>query len=169
MTIEQQRADILNMLRDHTINVNDALLMLKRLDEENTPAGEGLPVMFKPQNSFSTLVENIVDQVVSDMDMERIYQIMEDMDWKYVGGPATRDQILDCVKDNIRHTLRQLVHNYTNDNKEFAETGTGGFICQAWVDDDDWDNVQVELAFQPITGYGSGHLSELVEAKTREV
>lgn len=165
MTKEQQRADILNMLQDHTINVNDALLMLKRLDEINFPVGEGVPI----KKSYQTLVEDIVDQVVSDMDMERIYQIMEDMDWKYVDGPATRDQILDCVKDNIRSTLHQLIHNYTTENKEFSTTGTGGFICQAWVDEGDWDNIQVELAFQPITGYGMGHLSELVEAKTREV
>lgn len=169
MTKEQQRADILNMLRDHKINVNDALMMLNRLDEENSPVGEGIAKPIKQQKSFQTMIEDIVNQVISDMDMEHVYQIMDDMDWTYVDHPATRQEILDCAKDNVRSALRQLVCNYTNHDERFAMTGTGGFLCRAWVDDGDQDNIQVELAFQPEVGYGDGHLIELTEAKDREV
>ena len=169
MTKEEQRADILNMLHDRKINVSDAILLLNRLDEENSPVGEGIPIPTKSHKSYQTLIEDIVNQVISGMNMERVYQVMEDMNWTYVGGLATRQEILDCAKENIRSTLSQLVCNYTNHDEAFAMSSTGGFLCRAWVDDGDWDNIQVELGFQPITGYGDGHLTELIEAKTREV
>lgn len=165
MTKEEQRAGILNMLRDHKINVNDALMMLDRLDEENTQAGEDIT---KPQKSYQAMIEDIVEQVLSDTDMERVYRIMLDMNWAYNGRPVSRESVLDCAKDNVRTTLQQLVCNYENTDERFAMTGTGGFQCRAWVDDGDQDNIQVELAFQPITGYGDGHLIELAEAKKRE-
>jgi len=170
MTKEEQRADILNMLRDHKINVNDAILMLNHLDEENSPVGEGVTVQrAKSQKSYQDMIEDIVDQVINNMNMERVYKVMEDMSWTYAGRPATRRDILDCAKDNVRSALSQLVCNYTNHDEAFAMSGTGGFLCRAWVDDGDEDNIQVVLDFQPVEGYGDGHLTELIEAKTREV
>ena len=173
MTKEEQRASILNMLRDHKINVNDAILMLNQLDEENTSTSESItkhPLsQEKSQKTYQTLIEDIVDQVISGMNMERVYKIMEDMKWTYVNSPATRKDILDCAKDNIRNTLQQLVCNYTDHDEAFAMIGTGGFLCRAWVDEGDEDNIQVELGFQPVTGYGDGHLTELIKAKTREM
>ncbi len=165
MTKEEQRTNILNMLRDNKINVNDALLMLNRLDEEDSPVGEGVPVTAKTQKSYQDLIEDIVDQVISGMDMDRVYQIMKDMDWNYVSKPVTYDDIVECAKDNVRHTLEYLVNNRIKTGDASAMSGTGGFLCRAWVDEDDEDNIQVELGFQPITGIGDGHLDKLVAAK----
>lgn len=170
MTKDEQRTDILNLLRDRKIDVDEAILMLNRSDEENSPVGKGITVpRVKSQKSYQTLIEDIVDQVIHNMNMERVYQVMEDMDWTYAGRPATNKDILDCAKDNVRNTLRQLVCNYTDHDEAFAMSSTGGFLCRAWVDEGDEDNIQVELGFQPVTGYGDGHLAELVDAKTREV
>ena len=166
MTKEEQRKLILKLLKEGSISLDDALDMLKESD-----CSDGEPIITPYQKqTYTDAIEQIVKETVNDMNIDAVLEIMQDMNWTYGpdGKPVTRKSVVDCMEDNIRRTLEELVKNKIEDDYASAWTGTGGFQCRAWVDDGDDNNIQVELTFQPYTAFGGGHLNTLVKLKEEE-
>lgn len=165
---EAKRKEILRMLREKTITVDEALDRLKKLEEPSIvkwARGEQ-----KKKSLLKEEVEAIVSQTVADIQIDKCVKIMQDMGWTYgfEKHVVTREEVIKCAEENVRTALYHLIDNQIKDNWPSATTGTGGFWCRAWVDDDDGDNIQVVLAFQPYEGFGEGHLDKLVALKKQE-
>lgn len=173
MNTEGRKKNILNLLQKGTISIDEAIEMLEKCKE--TEEMENLHI-FPAKKTYEEAVKEIVNDTLKEFDIDRVIDIMQKMDWQYASKgdsvnlthSATAEEILDMAKYNIRTALNDLVKYHIEKNWTGAITSTGGFECHAWVDDDDWDNIQIELKFSPCIGYGSGHLDELVKLKVRQ-
>ena len=157
-----EKERILLLLEKGKITVTEAIDMLDKLTDPDVKSYE--------EKSYEETIESIANDVVDDMDVDSILEIMQNMNWEYYfsGHVVTRDEVIGCMKDNVRYALNLLVKNKIENNDAHGSTGTGGFWCDAWVDDDDEDNIQIELYFQPFSGFGEGHLDELVKLKLQD-
>lgn len=168
MTKQQKRADILYWMQHGEINANDALEMLNDLDEKYQDVDTN--------ETFDEMIERIVNKTVADMDMDAVFDIMDGMGWTYAGKgedswsvhSVTKAEVIECAKNNVRSALKRLVESKVKSDWALAMTGTGGFLCKAWVDDGDEDNIQVDLMFIPYHGFGSGHLDKLVALSSKK-
>ena len=157
----KEKKEILSLLEKNVITVDEAISMLDKLAESSEDV---------KKISYQEAIESIVTNVINNIDVDAIVKIMQDMKWEYYfsGHIVTKEEVIECMKDNVRYALNHLVKNKIEHDNAQGSTGTGGFVCDAWVDDGDEDNIQVELRFQPYGGYGEGHLDELVKLKLKE-
>ena len=159
----KEKKEILSLLEKNIITVDEAIDMLNKLTE---PSEDIKKVLL----SYEEAIESIVDNVINDMDVDAVVKIMQDMKWEYYfsGHVVTKEEVIECMKDNVRYALNYLVKNKIKHDNAQGSTGTGGFWCDAWVDDGDEDNIQIDLRFQPYSAYGDGHLDKLVKLKLEE-
>lgn len=165
---EAKRKEVLRMLWENTITMEEALEMLKKLEEPSIvkwAKGEQ-----EKKYSLKEEVEAVISQTVASLNIDKCVEIMQGMKWTYgfENHVVTREEVIKCAEENVRTAIYALIKNQMEENWPLAMTGTGGFQCRAWVDEDDWDNIQVELAFQPYSGFGEGHLQKLIDLKKQE-
>lgn len=162
----EDKQKILDLLKRDVITMDEALEMLDKL---NVPSNAAVTPVDDTQTAKKVTlhdrIKEITDEVLSDFDINAVLKIMQDMNWEYLcsGHVVTKDEVISCIKDNINTALKTLIKNYIDEDWPSAYTSCGGFQVRAWVDDDDWPNIQIELAFQPYSGFGYGDLDELVK------
>lgn len=139
----KSKTDILNLLNEHKINVNDALLMLNKFDNN-----------VKINANQETLIEKLIDKTLKEMDVETTFKIMQCLNWKYQFKPVTKTEVIDTIKYLIRTTLLDLFEMCRNSNEKYTSLATGGFECCVWIDDEfDTDEINIKLNFCPISSY----------------
>lgn len=160
--MEDKKKEILELLKKDIITIDESIEMLNKLHDTS--------VEELNEKSYQEVIESIVEKTVNDIEIDPIVQIMQNKGWTYYlkEEVVTKEEVIECMKNNVRCTLNHLVKNQMENSWPEASTATGGFYCHAWVDDGDWDNIQVELYFQPYSGFGDGHLDELVKLKQKE-
>lgn len=161
------KVEILDLLKRDVITMDEAVEMLNKLE----PVKIVHDVVETPKvKTYKEKVEDIVQNAVNDIDFEKVFSIMKNMNWTYGfdSHPITREEVRSTMEMCVRSAVRKMVYNGVTDEWFSATIGTGGFEAHACVDEGD-TVIQVELKFIPYTGFGGDTtINELVSNYTKE-
>lgn len=166
------REEILKLLDSKIITVADAIRMLKNLDaEEVSPPEIELPVV-EPQVVEQPVVEETIEdrinqlaeEALKDMEVEKIVKIMNDMDWVYWNDKVNVESVSRVIRMNVKSAIEQFIRQYHEGNDSYGMCTTGGFVAKVFTDDGD-DEVQVEVNFQPYSGFAGINVHTLIDGK----
>lgn len=166
------REEILKLLESKIITVEYAIRMLKNLDaEEVEPPVIEVTVVEQPVVELPVVEETIEDRInqlteeaLNDMEVEKIVKIMNDMDWVYWNEKVNIESVSNVIRRNVKSAIEQFINQYHEGNESYGMCNTGGFVAKVFTDDGD-DEVQVEVNFQPYSGFAGMNVHTLIEGK----
>lgn len=166
------REEILKLLDSKIITVEYAIRMLKNLDAEEVECPEiELPVKEQPvveqpvvEETIEDRINQLAEEALNDMEVEKIVKIMNDMDWVYWNEKVNVETVSNVIRRNVKSAIEQFIRQYHEGNESYGMCSTGGFVAKAFTNDDD-DEVQVEVNFQPYSGFAGINVHTLIEGK----
>jgi hypothetical protein len=166
------REEILKLLDSKIITVEYAIRMLKNLDAEEVECPEiELPVKEQPvveqpvvEETIEDRINQLAEEALNDMEVEKIVKIMNDMDWVYWNEKVNVESVSNVIRRNVKSAIEQFIRQYHEGNESYGMCSTGGFVAKAFTDDND-DEVQVEVNFQPYSGFAGINVHTLIDGK----
>jgi hypothetical protein len=166
------REEILKLLDSKIITVADAIRMLKNLDAEEVECPEiELPVKEQPvveqpvvEETIEDRINQLTEEALNDMEVEKIVKIMNDMEWMYWNEEVNVESVSNVIRRNVKSAIEQFIRQYQEGNESYGMCSTGGFVAKAFTDDND-DEVQVEVNFQPYSGFAGINVHTLIDGK----
>lgn len=155
------REEILKLLDSKLITVADAIRMLKNLDEEVEQQKVEQPVV---EETIQDRINQLTEEALKDMEVEKIVKIMNDMDWVYWNDKVNVESVSRVIRMNVKSAIEQFIRQYHEGNESYGMCNTGGFVAKVFTDDGD-DEVQVEVNFQPYSGFAGMNVHTLIEGK----
>lgn len=159
------REEILKLLDSKIITVADAIRMLKNLDAEEVECPEiELPVKEQPvvEETIEDRINQLTEEALNDMEVEKIVKIMNDMDWVYWNEKVNVESVSNVIRRNVKSAIEQFINQYHEGNESYGMCSTGGFVAKVFTDDGD-DEVQVEVNFQPYSGFAGINVHTLID------
>lgn len=139
----ESKEKILEMFRTGVITIEETIELLSALDNKQTQ----LESVEENALAREKVIENAVNKVVDSMEMEKILEIMTDMEWKYYDGPVTLERIIEVAK----YVTRTAINDALKSKNKEAFCDTGGFESKVWIDDT--NELNIEINFIPYSGY----------------
>ena len=167
------REEILKLLDSKIISVADAIRMLKNLDaEEVSPPEIEIPVVEQPvveqpveEETLEDRINQLTEEALSDMEVEKIVKIMNDMEWVYWNEKVNVESVSNVIRRNVKSAIEQFIKQYHEGNESYGMCATGGFVAKVFTEDE--DEVQVEVNFQPYSGFAGMNVHTLIDGKNK--
>lgn len=157
------REEILKLLDLKFITVAEAIRMLKNLDEEN--AQQKAEQKVEPEVKKETIedrINKLAEEALNDMEVEKIVKIMNDMDWSYWNEEVNVKSVSNVIRMVVKSATEQFIRQYNDGNDSYGMCMTGGFVAKVFTDEGD-DEVQVEVNFQPYSGFAGVNVHTLID------
>ena len=157
------REEILKLLDLKFITVAEAIRMLKNLDEEN--AQQKAEQKVEPEVKKETIedrINKLAEEALNDMEVEKIVKIMNDMDWSYWNEEVNVKSVSNVIRMVVKSATEQFIRQYNDGNDSYGMCMTGGFVAKVFTDEGD-DEVQVEVNFQPYSGFAGINVHNLID------
>ena len=157
------REEILKLLDLKFITVAEAIRMLKNLDEEN--AQQKAEQKVEPEVKKETIedrINKLAEEALNDMEVEKIVKIMNDMDWSYWNEEVNVKSVSNVIRMVVKSATEQFIRQYNDGNDSYGMCMTGGFVAKVFTDEGD-DEVQVEVNFQPYSGFAGINVHTLID------
>ena len=166
------REEILKLLESKVISVADAIRMLKNLEAEEVSPPEielpekEQPVVEKPvaEETIEDRINQLTEEALNDMEIEKIVKIMNDMEWVYWNEKVNVESVSNVIRRNVKSAIEQFIKQYHEGNESYGMCMTGGFVAKVFTEDGD-DEVQVEVNFQPYSGFAGMNVHTLIDGK----
>lgn len=170
------REEILKLLESKVISVADAIRMLKNLEAEEVsppeielPEKEQLveeqPVVEEVEETLEDRINQLTEEALNDMEIEKIVKIMNDMEWVYWNEKVNVESVSNVIRRNVKSAIEQFIKQYHEGNESYGMCATGGFVAKVFTEDE--DEVQVEVNFQPYSGFAGMNVHTLIDGKNK--
>lgn len=157
------REEILKLLDLKFITVAEAIRMLKNLDEEG--AQQKAEQKVEPEVKKETIedrINQLAEEALNDMEVEKIVKIMNDMNWSYWNEEVNVQSVSNVIRMVVKSATEQFIRQYNDGNDSYGMCMTGGFVAKVFTEEND-DEVQVEVNFQPYSGFAGVNVHTLID------
>ena len=160
---QNSREEILKLLDLKFITVAEAIRMLKNLDEE--VAQQKAEQKVEPEVKKETIedrINQLAEDTLKDMEVEKIVKIMNDMNWSYWNEEVNVQSVSNVIRMVVKSATEQFIRQYNDGNDSYGMCATGGFVAKVFTEEND-DEVQVEVNFQPYSGFAGVNVHTLID------
>lgn len=160
---QNSREEILKLLDLKFITVAEAIRMLKNLDEET--AQQKTEQKVEPEVKKETIedrINQLAEEALNDMEVEKIVKIMNDMNWSYWNEEVNVQSVSNVIRMVVKSATEQFIRQYNDGNDSYGMCMTGGFVAKVFTEEND-DEVQVEVNFQPYSGFAGVNVHTLID------
>jgi hypothetical protein len=153
------REEILKLLDLKFITVAEAIRMLKNLDDE--VAQQKVEPEVKKE-TIEDRINQLAEDTLKDMEVEKIVKIMNDMNWSYWNEEVNVQSVSNVIRMVVKSATEQFIRQYNDGNDSYGMCATGGFVAKVFTEEND-DEVQVEVNFQPYSGFAGVNVHTLID------
>ena len=156
---QNSREEILKLLDLKFITVAEAIRMLKNLDDE--VAQQKVEPEVKKE-TIEDRINQLAEDTLKDMEVEKIVKIMTDMNWSYWNEEVNVQSVSNVIRMVVKSATEQFIRQYNDGNDSYGMCATGGFVAKVFTEEND-DEVQVEVNFQPYSGFAGVNVHTLID------
>jgi dGTP triphosphohydrolase len=156
---QNSREEILKLLDLKFITVAEAIRMLKNLDDE--VAQQKVEPEVKKE-TIEDRINQLAEDALKDMEVEKIVKIMNDMNWSYWNEEVNVQSVSNVIRMVVKSATEQFIRQYNDGNDSYGMCATGGFVAKVFTEEND-DEVQVEVNFQPYSGFAGVNVHTLID------
>jgi hypothetical protein len=156
---QNSREEILKLLDLKFITVAEAIRMLKNLDDE--VAQQKVEPEVKKE-TIEDRINQLAEDTLKDMEVEKIVKIMNDMNWSYWNEEVNVQSVSNVIRMVVKSATEQFIRQYNDGNDSYGMCATGGFVAKVFTEEND-DEVQVEVNFQPYSGFAGVNVHTLID------